>query len=705
MCKINGRLVAVCALALLIGTPLSAQHLSNFGTVPLYFEENQGQTDSRARYVARSANLIGFVLQDGWTLSLNGQPISMHLVGADSKAPFVPEGSIEGKTNYYLGTRAITNLQHYSSVRGKNIRPGIDVVYHGNQHELEFDLVVRPGADVNALRLRFEGSRPVLADNGDIILKTSSGEVRQHKPRVWQEAHGHRTDVECRYALLESGEVGFVLPNYDRSADLIVDPIISYSTYLGGTTSDTVSGIAVDSSGYAFITGSTVSTDFPVTNGSTYQGSQDVFVTKLNASGTGLVYSTFIGGTGQDTARAIALDNAGNAYVTGSTTSTNFPVTVNQFPAGEHAFVLKLGTTGNIVYSTALAGNNFDSGSAIAVDASASAYVAGSTSSTTFPVTAGAYKTTPPGGGDAFLAKLSAMGQVSYATYLGGSANDAALAIAVDATGNAYVGGITSSSNFPTTPGAYATASAGNDDGFVVKLNPAGSALVYATYLGGASADSVLGLAVDAAGNCYLTGTTLSSGFPTTPGAFSTSKGSPAFASSAFVTKLNATGTALIYSTFLGGNVYDAAVGIAVDSMGFANVVGSTQSSNFPVTPGALKTVPVSSTDYDMFLTKVAVDGASLSYSTLLGSSDIEGAVGLALDGSGGVYIAGSSRGLLYPTTSGAYQMTNPKASSQFGTQTNVISKIDLSSPTLCNPSISPPSQNLPGHGARFRSI
>jgi hypothetical protein len=451
----------------------------------------------------------------------------MHIVGARAKATIVPEYSIEGITNYYLGSRTITKLQHYSSVRAKNIRPGIDIVYHGNERELEYDLVIHPSADTNALWLRFEGSRPVLADNGDIVLKTVEGEVRQHRPRVWQEANGQRTEVDCHYVLAKSGDVGFVLSNYNRSVDLIVDPVISYSTYLGGTTSDTVSGIAVDSSGYAYITGSTLSPDFPVTNGTTYQGSQDVFVTKLNSSGTGLVYSTFIGGTGQDTARAIALDNAGNAYVTGSTSSTNFPVTVNQFPSGEHAFVLKLGTTGNIVYSTALAGNNFDSGSAIATDASGSAYVTGSTSSTTFPVTAGAYKTTAPGGGDAFVAKLSANGQISYATYLGGSANDAGLAIAVDASGNAFIGGITSSSNFAATLGAYATASAGGDDGFVVKLNPAGSALVYATYLGGASADTVLGLAVDAAGNCYVTGSTLSSGFPTTPGVFYTTKGSP----------------------------------------------------------------------------------------------------------------------------------------------------------------------------------
>jgi len=476
------RVTRAFSLVLLLGTRLSAQeiakHRPDFGAVPLYFEENSGQTDARARYIARSANLVGFVLQDGWTLSLGGQPVSMHIAGADPKAALVPEGQTEGITNYYLGSRAITSLPHYSGVRSRNIRPGIDIIYHGNQRELEYDLVIHPGAHVDTLRLRFEGGLPVLAGNGDIILKTRAGEVRQHAPRVWQEARGQRTEVASRYVITKSGEVGFVLSNYDRSADLVVDPIISYSTYLGGTSLDQPAGIAADSSGYAYVAGTTSSADFPVTSG-TYHGNSDVFVTKLNPSGTGLIYSTFIGGAGKDTAYAMTLDNAGNVYVTGSTTSTNFPVTVNQFPAGEHAFVFKLGTTGNIVYSTALAGDNFDTGLAVATDAAGSAYVAGSTNSTTFPVTAGSYRTTPAGGGDAFAAKLSATGQISYATYLGGSSYDKATAIAVDASGNAFVGGNTLSSNFPVTTGAFAAALPGLESAFVVKLNPAGSGSRY----------------------------------------------------------------------------------------------------------------------------------------------------------------------------------------------------------------------------------
>jgi len=201
MRKVYVRVTRVFSLPLLLATYLSAQHPSNFGAIPLYFEQNKGQTDVQAKYIARSPNLVGFVLQDGWTLSLQGQPISMHIAEANATAMLVPEHSVEGITNYYLGSRTITNLQHYSSVRAKDIRPGIDIVYHGSGHDLEYDLVIHPGANINALWLRFDGSHPALADNGDIILKTGTGEVRQHAPRVWQEANGQRTEVECRYVL------------------------------------------------------------------------------------------------------------------------------------------------------------------------------------------------------------------------------------------------------------------------------------------------------------------------------------------------------------------------------------------------------------------------------------------------------------------------------------------------------------------------
>ncbi len=286
MLRIKAPVTRGSSFVLFFVTSLIAQDAvkrHDFGNVPLYFEENRGQTDPRAKYIARSAALAGFITQDGWTLSLNGQPVSMHIAGANPKALFAAERPVEGITNYYLGNRTITGLQHYSSVRAKNIRPGIDIIYHGNQHDLEYDLAIHPGANVNSLRLRFEGSQPVLADNGDIVLKTSAGEVRQHKPRVWQEAKA----VECRYTLLETGEVGLQLCRTTTDPrNLLIDPIISYSTYLSGTTTDTPAGIAVDGSGYAYITGSTSSTDFPVTSG-TYQGKPRRFCDEVESKRNG----------------------------------------------------------------------------------------------------------------------------------------------------------------------------------------------------------------------------------------------------------------------------------------------------------------------------------------------------------------------------------------------------------------------------------
>ncbi len=574
-------------------------------------------------------------------------------------------------------------------------------MYHASEHDLEYDFVIRPGADPNALRLRFEGgTRPVLDANGDLVFKTASGELRQRKPRVWQEVEGQRREIECRYALSGRSEVKLVLDNYNRSTELVIDPVLAYSTYLGGNDLDVTTGIAVDSVGYAYVTGYTQSSNFPVTT-SSFHGSYDVFVTKLNTSGGGLIYSTFLGGVGQDEANGITIDNAGSVYVTGFTSSSDFPFTINSFVGSYDAFVAKLGATGTIQYCTALGGIGQNYGVAIAVDTSGSAYVGGTTTSNAFPATVGSYKTTLTGSSDAFVAKLLPSGQIAYATYLGGASDDSGTAIAIDSSGNAFIGGTTLSANFPATTGAYATAFSGIQDGFVAKLNATGSSLIYATYLGGSSLDAVSGIAVDAAGNAYVSGATQSSDFPTTLGAFTTGRPTQ-FGNSGFVAKLNASGAALLYSTYLGGNGNDSVTAIVVDASGAAYVAGNAQSVNFPTTPGALKVRPPPNYfigDADMFLAKVAVDGSALSYSTLLGGTNApETATALALDGNSGIYIAGLTNSQSYPTTFGAYQTSNPKSVVQSQT-TGVVSKIDFSSPTLCNPSLSPQSQSLPGRG------
>jgi hypothetical protein len=389
-----------------------------------------------------------------------------------------------------------------------------------------------------------------------------------------------------------------------------------YSTYLGGNGHDSDNSIAVDASGNAYVSGDTFSTDFPTTPGafqtSFGTGSDHAFVTKLNATGTAMTYSTYLGGNDVDLCNGIAVDALGNAYVTGQTTSTNFPTTANAFQTTfgggiYDAFVTKLNASGTaLTYSTYLGGNDVDLCNGIAVDALGNAYVSGRTSSTNFPTTPGAFQSSfGTGSAHAFVTKLNASGTaLIYSTYLGGNGSDEARGtIALDGSGNAFVSGETSSTNFPTTPGAFQTSfGTGSLDAFVTKLNASGTALVYSTYLGGNDADSCEGIAVDALGNAYVTGITLSTDFPTTPDAFQTTFGGGF--NDAFITKLNGTGTALIYSTYLGGNDLDVGHGITVDGSGNAYVTGLTASTNFPTTPGAFQTSRTP--DWDAFVTKIA---------------------------------------------------------------------------------------------------
>jgi len=700
-------------LTLMLCIGVSAQTTKippEYGDIPLYFEENRGQADPTVLFFAQEQNLALSLTQTGAMFSTGNDLVVMRIIGANDSSLITGEKLVEGVSNYYVGSRVITGLRHYDSVRVHDIHPGIDIVYRAVKHDLEYDFVVHPRADPASLRLRFEGSRPTLDEDGNVVLKTASGELRQRKPRVWQQTDDQLHEIDCRYELANNGDVRMALSDYNTSQQLIIDPIITYSTYLGGTYNrDTPSGIAADANGSAYIVGTTQSGDFPITFGAFHGPYTNIFVTKLNSAGTGLVYSTLINGVvnGASQGFAIAVDTSGNAYLTGLTLAADFPFTFGHLKGVQGAFAVKLGATGNIVYSTALSGSGRDAGNAIAVDAQGSAYVGGATASNDFPVTTGAYQASAGGAGDAFIAKLSPSGQISYATYLGGNSYDVITAIAVDSLGNIFAGGMTTSANFPTSTGSYAATLAGGQDGFVIKLNSAGSALTYATLLGGAATDSITGVALDPNGNCYVAGYTESVDFPTTPGAFAPIKSFsvPGFVSnSAFVTKLNATGTSLLYSTFLEGTTYNVATAIAVDGGGIAYVGGTATSNSFPTTTGALRPVhATSSLDSDVFVVKLAGDGKTLPYSTALGGTSAEDdGTGLALDGHGGVYVLGTTNSLTYATTSNAFQPVNPKPAVvlQFGYTSAVVTKIDFSSATLCSaPAISPTSATVAGKG------
>jgi beta-propeller repeat-containing protein len=698
------------------GTPpkLSAA----YGKLPLSFEANAGQTDPAVRFLSRGSGYSLFLTDSEAVLVLKKKDtpaapaqaaqakltakaaapsqkstpavLRMKLVGAKPPANVTGQGELAGKVNYFIGkdpAKWRTDAPTYSKVRYERVYSGIDLVYYGNQRQLEYDFVVAPGADPARIRLGFDGARKMRVDaHGDLLVETTGGAVRWQKPVVYQETSGARKQIEGKYLLRRGHQVGFEVASYDATKPLIIDPTLVYSTYLGGSGDDTGFGIAVDSSGNAYVTGQTGSTDFPTTAG-TFQpalagGGTDAFVTKLNAAGNGLVYSTYLGGSGPDEAIGIAVDSSGNAYVTGMTFSTDFPTTAGAFQTANagisDVFVTKLNAAGNgLVYSTYLGGSNldsiFDGGSGIAIDSSGNAYVTGYTFSTNFPTTAGAFQTAFGGGAwDAFVTKLNAAGTgLVYSTYLGGNGTDTGSGVAVDSSGNAYVTGGTSSTDFPTTAGAFQTAKPGITNAFVTKLNASGSGLLYSTYLGGSGFEFGYEIGIDSSGNGYVTGFTTSANFPTTAGAFQT-----VFADGggdAFITELNASGSGLLYSTYLGGNGLDFAKGIALDSSGNAHVTGFTSSTNFPTTVGAFQTVFAGGSD--AFVTKLDATGTGLLYSTYLGGSGFDEGNGIAVDSSGSAYVAGDTNSTNFPTTAGAFQTANAGSSDAF------VAKFEFAAP------------------------
>ncbi len=659
----------------------------SYGRLPLSFEANERQQDRQVKFLSRGSGYNLFLTNREAVLVLTksekpatppankatlwqkpkrqSSVLRTKLVAANPAARVRGKEELQGKVNYLIGndpSKWRTDVVTYAKVRYEQVYPGIDLVYYGNQGQLEYDFVVAPGADPARIRLRVAGARKMYVNGrGQLVVQTAGGAVRWNKPSVYQLAGAMRRAVKGKYVLRRGHEISFEVAAYDTAKPLVIDPTLVYSTYLGGSSSDGVLGIAVDASGNAYVTGQTSSSDFPTTAGAfqtTNNDGYDVFVTELNPTGTSLLYSTYLGGSSFDSGSGIAVDTSGNAYVVGETNSSDFPTTAGAFQTtndgSADAFVTELNPTGSgLLYSTYLGGGSNDYGLGIAVDASGSAYVAGYTYSTNFPTTAGAFQTTNNGSPDAFVTELNPTGTgLLYSTYLGGSSFDSGGAIAVDASGNAYVTGQTGSTNFPTTAGAFQTTyNGGFYDAFVTELNPTGTSLLYSTYLGGGSVDIGNGITVDATGNAYVTGQTGSTNFPTTAGAFQTTYSGDY---DAFVTELNPTGTSLLYSTYLGGNSFDSGSGIAMDAFGNAYVTGQTFSTNFPTTAGAFQTTYNGSTD--AFVTKLNPTGAGLLYSTYLGGSSVEIGYGIAVDASGNAYVAGETFSSDFPTTAGAFQ-------------------------------------------------
>lgn len=693
---------------------------SDFGELPLSFKPNQGQTDAGVRFVVRGMGYTAFLTDDEAVLAfqpLHGrtpapQPVRpwgkfapststpsvlrMRFVGGNLNARIVGIDELPGRTNYFIGNNPEkwrTNVPNYSRVEYHNVYPGVDLVYHGNHGQLEYDLVVEPGADPSQIKVSFAGTDRMRVDpaNGDLVLKMGDGEVRFHKPKVFQPAvlqvpgpagsesnevlnnrsgsgmpspglqTPHPKPLSCAFVLAGNNQVSFRVAGYDTQRALVIDPVLSYSTYLGGSGYEAAQGIAVDSSGNAYVTGDTASLDFPTVNPLERRlgrAMDDAFVAKLNSAGSAFVYSTYLGGSGSSSGTAIAVDSSGNAYVVGNTTATDFPMakpfqaTNRANPSARYsAFVTKLNSTGTaLVHSTYLGGSAENWGYGIAVDSSGSAYVTGSTLSTDFPTVVpfqATNKAAPETGAvTAFVAKLNPAGSgLVYSTYLGGSDGESGQGIAVDSSGDAYVTGYTSSTDFPTVHPLQAS-DRGDYDAFVAKLNSDGSALVYSTYLGGSGVDYGYGIAVDSFGNAYVTGRTYSTDFPTAH-ALQKSYGGEL---DAFVAKLNAAGSALVYSTYLGGSEYDEGNAVAVDSSGNAYVTGVTYSTNFPTANAFQPHCGGCSLYADAFVAKLNSDGSALVYSTYLGGSAVDYGYGIAVDSFGNAYVTGQTSSTDYPT-------------------------------------------------------
>lgn len=561
-----------------------------YGRLPLSFEVNRGQAGRRVSFLARGPGWAWLLASNEAVLSSKSGSLRMRLAGASPNRGGESLQQLPGKANYFIGNdpkRWRTKIPTCAKVRFREVYPGVDLIYYGSQGQLEFDVVVSPGADPEAIRLDFSGADGIEPDaEGGLVLHATGGRLRLRRPVVYQEADGARKHVPGRYALLSAHQVGFRVDGYDASKTLFIDPVLVYSTYLGAINS-VGNGIAVDSAGAAYVTGATDSTTFAAGGAlqPALRGPTDVFVAKLNPEGTALVYATYLGGSDVEVPRGIAVDASGHAYVAGQVNSRDFPTAKAWRPVyagSSDGFLAKLDPQGSaLVYSTYLGGSSIDIAIGIAADAAGNAYVTGETQSANFPVVNALRPGFAGGIYDIFLAKLNPSGSPLYSTFLGGGGSDRGFAVAVDSAGNAYLTGETDSPDFPTVNPAQPGLRGPGLDAFVTKVNAEGSALVYSTYLGGTGSEEGFGIAVDRAGSAYVTGFATGTDFPTFP-----RQACPG--SDAFVTKLTPAGSAIVYSTCLGGRGDDGGRGIAVDAAGNAYVTGRTDSSDFPNTTASV---------------------------------------------------------------------------------------------------------------------
>lgn len=704
-------------------TVATASAADRYGRIPLHFEENVGQSDAEARYLARGRGYSMLLARERALIGLQNNDrsavLEMSFAGAEAQPAITAENELEGKVNYLTGSDPSqwkTDIATFEKVRYRQIYRGIDLVFYGNQQELEFDLVVSPGASPDTVALEFSGADNIeMAENGDLLISVAGMKLIQHKPVAYQELNGERLEVAANYSLngdsAENRKIGFETGEYDHSRPLVIDPVLTYSTFLGGTPGtggfnigDRGTGIALDPGGNAYVTGTTTSSTFPTVNPFQTQitGGSSAFVTKINAAGTGFLYSTYLNGTaiplgGNTLAAAIAVNAGGNAFVTGITQACNFPTTPGVFLPSTapgcggnfKGFLTKLNSAGNgLDYSTYIGDPAFGFNGemlAVAVDGSNSAYVAGFNALSTFPTTAGAFRPAPaPGSGaDGFVMKFNPAGTgLVYSTFLGGGnlntadafglQSSVAQSIALDSSNNAVVTGHTTATNFPVTAGAVQSQYSGFRDGFVMKLNSTGTGVIFSTYLGGSGRDAEpANVAVDASNNIYIATNTQSNNFPTTATSFLPF--STGFAVLTALTKLSPTGS-MIYSTFTGFSTATVAYtsNIAVDGGGRAYVAGNGPTAVFPVNQIALPVTP----SQVNFIGRFNTAGTGMFFGTYLNGTAGNGTAiyDIAVDANGSSYLTGATVETNFPVTAGAPQSVNQNT----GLGNAFISKVGL---------------------------
>jgi hypothetical protein len=665
--------------------PEAPQGASQLAQLPLAFVPNVGQSDSSVHFQARALGGSLFFTPGAVVLSLpasNRQPLTvgrfqsdrhvqpplmtdppavvqLHFDGANPSPNLAGTDRLPGIVNYFIGNdpaRWRTNLPTYAGVTYQQLYPGIDLRYDGNDGRLKGTYLVAPGADPARIRWRYTGATDVRIDatTGDLTITlprqagVTARTLIERAPVAWQEINGHQVSVAASYQYAADGSIGFALDHYDPRVSLTIDPILQYSTYLGGNGFEYGSGIAVDNAGNIYVTGNTDSLTFPAFNPlqPPARGTGiDVFVAKLDPSGKKMIFSTYIGGNDHELPSRIAVDSGGNMYVTGYTSSRDFPsiATLQGYGGGVDAFVVKIDTSGTkLLLSTYLGGTQDDYGWGLTLDNKGGVYLVGETASTDFLT---AMNTLPPfsgGGDDPFVMKLNATGGAPiFNMRLGGSGNDGATSIVVDSTGNMYITGQTTSGNFYTTPSSYQGSQQGSDDAFVVKLDPNGSSLLYSTYLGGTGSDLGSSIAIDNIGNAYISGQTTSP-FPQVNSIQASFGGNGSLNyGDAFVAKLNPQGNALLFSTYLGGDGDDGGTDIAVDDSGNVYITGTTNSAaNYPIINPLQAHL---SGPTDMFVAKIDTNTHKLLVSTYLGGSNDDQGNGIALDNLGNAYIVGAT--------------------------------------------------------------